>query len=98
MMLRLSMAAMTLTLLVAAGCASQDQAALQQKCNAGDQNACVELAGGPPDSTSAPSRYPVNPAMNIPSNVVNGQGGPIPLSSPAAGIPAGGIPGVGISR
>ncbi len=94
MMLKLSMAAMTLTLLVAAGCASQDQAALQQKCNAGDQNACVELAGGPQDSTSAPSRYPVNPAMNLPSSVVSGQG-----AIPAGGaFPTGGIPGVGIGR
>ena len=42
-MRRLSIIAIELALLLAAGCSSQEMAGLQQQCNAGDQSACAQL-------------------------------------------------------
>ena len=48
MMRSLSAVAIALGLLLASGCMSSQMASLQQKCNAGDQNACTQLQAPPP--------------------------------------------------
>jgi len=49
----MTMAAAMLLLVV--GCASNDQTALQGRCDAGDQSACEQ----------APANSPSNPALNV---------------------------------
>jgi hypothetical protein len=43
-MLKLAKLGVGLTLLLAAGCSSGEQSALQDKCNGGDQNACQQVS------------------------------------------------------
>jgi len=53
-------------LLLATGCASNDQTALQGRCNAGDRSACDQIA---PVESAVPSPAnpppPRNPALDI---------------------------------
>jgi uncharacterized lipoprotein len=50
-MCRLSIVAMALALLLAAGCSSQEMTRLQQQCNGGDQSACGQLSALAPHTT-----------------------------------------------
>ena len=56
-------------LLLAAGCASSDQTALQGRCNAGDQSACDQIAR---DESAVPS--PANPPRNQALQLTPGPG------------------------
>ena len=51
-------------LLLAAGCASNDQTALQGRCNAGDRSACEQMELEE-SAVPSPVNPPSNPALNI---------------------------------
>ena len=72
-MSKLAKLAVTLALLLATGCASQQSAALQQKCNGGDQEACRQMAQSESIGTRAEAQdgHPLrgmdtNAMLNIP--------------------------------
>jgi len=72
-MFKLAKFAVALALLLATGCASEESAALEQKCNGGDQDACRQMAQTESIGTRAEAQdgHPLrgmdtNAVLNIP--------------------------------